>query len=514
MLHNALRCICTIRYFCYTMGRKLLFVYIILSFSSICSTKANYFFAYDNQCQKAYKYYMALQFEEGDAALRQALINNPRNVMATYIADYKDCLLLLFNGDKKDFDQLHHHLDQRLELIERGDKNTPWYRLCKGGLYMHWAFVHLRMGDNFKAATTFRKSFIILKENQRLYPSFEYDDIFFGLENAVVGTIPDDYKWIASFLGMKGNVKKGVEQIERFLDRHTPQDAMYAEAQVFYAYLKFYLLSQQDEAWQYVNSNGFSISNNLLFGFVRANIALNYRKADAALQTLKHMQGLDDYKRFPVLDYEVGAALLHKLEPAAIGYFNRFLSAYRGKLFIKDTWQKKAYAYYLQGDEQQALQCREAIKRYGTTDVDADKQAQRFAEQNVWPQTLLLQARLLIDGGYYQQALTKLSGKTEGEMGGITDKAEYNFRLGRAYDELGNDSKALEYYNRAISLGRERKEHFAARSSLQVGFIYEKRGNAALALASYKACLGMPVQDYKNSIFQQAKAGINRLTVK
>ena len=70
------------------------------------------------------------------------------------------------------------------------------------------------MGENFKAATTFRKSYLLLKENKKLFPDFDYNDIFLGVEEAVVGTVPDDYRWIATVFGMKGDVKRGVAKVD------------------------------------------------------------------------------------------------------------------------------------------------------------------------------------------------------------------------------------------------------------------------------------------------------------
>jgi tetratricopeptide (TPR) repeat protein len=457
---------------------------------------------------------MSLQFAEGNETIRQEIRTNPYNLMATYIADYSDCLLLLFNGNEADYKQLHQHLEERQQLLNRGDPSSQWYRLCKGGIYMHWAFVYLRLGEDFKAANAFRKSYGLLKENRNKFPSFEYNDIFYGLEEASVGAIPDDYKWIAAIFGMRGSVNSGMAKLENFVNKHNANDPLYDDALIFYAYLKFYLLSEHEQVWQFVNSSKFPAANNLLFSFVKANIALNYRKADAALATVKSVQAVKNYNQFPVFDYEMGNALLHKLDQSATGHFNNFLKEYKGEFFIKDTWQKLSLLYYLQGNMDKARECRTKIAKIGTAKVDADRKAKRFAEQSSWPPVVILQASLLADGGFYSQALSRLLSRKEADFAEIADKAEYNFRLGRVYDELGDDAKALQYYNNAIAIGKERKEHFAARAALQCGMMYERRNQSQLAIASYKACLDMPVQDFKNSIKQQAKAGINRLTVK
>ncbi|MBW7914042.1 MAG: hypothetical protein H3C54_10190, partial [Taibaiella sp.] len=192
---------------------------------------------------------MALQPEAGREKIKKELIADPYNLMATFISDYEDCLLLLFNGNKIDYDQLKSHQYERLKLMDRGDESYPWHRLCQAGIYMHWAFVHLRFNENLKAGTSFRKSFLLLKENQRLFPGFEYDDIFLGIEEAAVGSLPDNYKWIASILGMKGNIHNGTSKVKKFIHKHDEGDAFYNEAVIYYTYINYYILADKEEAW-------------------------------------------------------------------------------------------------------------------------------------------------------------------------------------------------------------------------------------------------------------------------
>ncbi len=490
------------------------FVIILLCLTTTSVNASEYYYEFSPQCQKAYEHYMALRFKEGNAAINAELRAHPYNLMAVYVANYADCMLLLFNGDPKDYDKYYHHLDKRQALLSRGDESSPWYRLTKAALYMQWAFINVRMGENFKAATTFRKSYILLKENKKRFPDFDFNDIFLGVEEAVVGTVPDDYKWIAAVFGMKGDVKKGVAKIDAFYKKHLPGEPFYYDALLFDVYLKFYLMSQQEEAWAMINSVSYPSQNNLLFSFVKANIALNYRKAEVALTTMLQMQQIPGYSYIPAFDYEMANALVHKTDISAVGYFKKFIANYKGKLFVKDAYLKMAGMLYVEGRLKEATYYKEKIALYGSTNVDADRRAARFAEEDKWPNAILLKASWLIDGGYYNKALILLTSYKEADFERVPDVAEYNLRMGRIYDELGDDERALQYYNRAIYIGQSAKEYFAARASLQCAFIYEKQGNKQQAIYHFNKCLEMPVQDYKNAIKQQAKAGINRLSIK
>ena len=169
--------------------------------------------------------------------------------------------------------------------------------------------IHVRFGENnMKAAFQFRKSFILLKENRDKFPAFEYNNIYLGVEQVLAGAMPDKYKWLASIFGIKGDVKKGTALVTAFINTHTYNDPFKYEAALFSCYLRFYFLYQQAEVWNFINSEQFPVHNNLLFGFIKANIALNARKADAALQAIKASQSDSYYNIFPAMQYEMGSA--------------------------------------------------------------------------------------------------------------------------------------------------------------------------------------------------------------
>jgi tetratricopeptide (TPR) repeat protein len=122
----------------------------------------------------------------------------------------------------------------------------------------------------------------------------------------------------------------------------------------------------------------------------------------------------------------------------------------------------------------------------------------------------LLQARLLNDGGYYRQALALLQGRNTNSFSLPEEKLEFAYRAGRLYDDVGNDSLAMVFYKQAIDLGKQRKEHFAARAALQMGYIFEQKGDKQTAITWFQRCIDMKDHDFKNSLDSRAKAGIAR----
>ena len=97
-------------------GMRILLYIFFMGFLIPDCFAADYRFSYDEHSRNAYKQYTALHLEEGNTEIRKAIIADPYNLMPIYIADYEDCMLLLFNGDPADLEQRRSHMDERLAL--------------------------------------------------------------------------------------------------------------------------------------------------------------------------------------------------------------------------------------------------------------------------------------------------------------------------------------------------------------------------------------------------------------
>jgi len=477
-----------------------------------------YTYTYTDNCARAYNHFLALRLSEGRQAIALEQKTNPQNLMAVYLADYEDCILLLVNSNIEDYSARAGKMSERLDMLAKGDPSSPWYRFCYAGLYLHRAIINIRFGEQYKAAFHFRKSFALLKENQRLFPTFEYNNIIAGLQEAVVGSLPGSYKWLASVFGMKGSVQKGTEKLGAFVSSHNSSHPLYTETMLYYLYARFYLLAEQQEVWTLLCSPKFSTHNNLLNTFVKVNIALDYRHSDEALEILKAARKEEGFSLYPVFEYQQGMALLTRCDTLSTYYFDRYLRNNKSDICIKDSWQRMAFAWYVNGNNEKAEYCRQQITKEGTARLDADKQAARFAASGIWPNRVLLQARLLIEGGYNEKALALLQGISKADLQGPADRAEYSFRLGRVYEEMARKpggshhfKQALAHYKDAMVEGKGRHEQFAARAALHMGKIYELLDMKTEATALYNECLDMPDHDFQNSIDQQAKSGLNRI---
>jgi hypothetical protein len=332
-----------------------------------------------------------------------------------------------------------------------------------------------------------------------------------GTMQVAAGTIPEGYRWLSNILGIKGNIRDGMHQLEQFITENGSWASLFRnEAIFYYLYLKFYIENERDQVFAFITQNRLDIKNNQLFTYLAANLAVNNQQSAYAQRIILQKSNATGYMDTPVWDLEMGYARLSHLEPDANLYLERFVARFKGKFYVKDALLKLSWFYYLQDNLEKAKEYRQLIAEKGSTDTDSDKQALKEFRNNKWPNKFLLKARLLDDGGYYAEALQALEGKNAGDFTSTEEKIEWAYRLGRIYDGLQQDDDAIAAYLNTIDRGRQRKEYFAAKAALQIGYIYEKRNDKKTARTYFQQVIDLKDHDYKNSLDQKAKAGIER----
>jgi hypothetical protein len=468
-------------------------------------------FDFNAQCQKAYQQIIMLKLDDGQKIIDAEKQQHPNNLIPYYLENYIDFFILFFNEDPVEFRSREDNLEKRIKLMDKGPESSPFFLFTKSIIHFQWAAVKIKFGDNWNAGWEFRRSFLFSKENQKKFPSFAPNDMLYGSMQVAAGTIPDGYKWLSNLLGIKGSIKTGMQQLEKFLAANNEWSILYRDEAIFYyLYLKFYIENKKDEVFKFITEKNIDVKNNHLFTYLAANLGINDQRSAYAINVLSQKNNSATYLNMPVWDMEMGYAKLNHLEPDAAIYLNRFVENFKGKFYVKDVLQKLSWFYYLQDDPKRANATRKLILQKESAGTEAEKQAQKEALSGVWPNKFLLRARLLNDGGYYAEGLQILQGKTSADLLLPQEKLEFTYRLARIYDDMNRKDEAIAEYLITIKAGEHRKEYFAARSALQIGYIYEKKNDKANAIVYFQKCMDMKDHEYKNSLDQKAKAGIAR----
>ncbi len=489
------------------MKQILLIIYLLFSLYS----RAEKVYDFDATCQQAYQEIFALRIENGIQLIKKAKQEKPNNLIPVLLDNYVDFFTLFLNEDPVYYRQHKGIISKRLDLIDAGPDNHPFHRIAQAAMYLQRAAIEVRQGAMRSAGLDGWKAYRLLKENDEKFPGFAPNDLLYGSMQAVAGTIPKGYQWLAGVFGIKGNLQKGLQRVSNFANGNGFwQKLMYNDAAFIYCYLQFYIANNRDAVFQFMQNRKLDLVHTQVFTFMAANLAIQHKKNDYALSVVQNRDKSNQYLSLPIWDFQLGFIHLHKLNLAeSAKFFETFLANFKGNFYRKDVLLKLSWCYYLQGKMQAAEQTRQLVLTKGTTDSDADKQAIREAKQP-WPNPLLLKARILNDGGYNKDALALLVGKSRNDFATTAEKLEFIYRYARILDDLEQDEQAVKYYGMVIDMGRNRPEYFAARSALQTGMIYEKKGLKDKAVAYYEECLNMDGHSYKNSLDQRAKSGIAR----
>jgi len=462
----------------------------------------------------AYKTITFLQLDKAQNILDSLKNAEPQNMLVYHIENYIDFYRIFINEDIDEFESLEKNKDFRLDKIESGNKNSPYYRFSKAEVILMWAIARLKFGENTTAAFEVRSAYKELKKNQVEFPKFAANYKSISVIHALTGTLTGLSKTIfTTITGIDGTIKQGASEIKRVIEYSKHNDFLFKdESYTIASFIAFHLENNKKKAWRIINAANLDIENSPLACFVLANMAQKTGKNEFAIRILKNKPNKLGQLTFYYLDYMLGKSLLYKSDKKALYFLKNFVDNFKGINYIKDAYLKMAwYELIVNSDEygywQNIAKC---ISR-GKAIVDEDKTAKKVALKSAKPNAILLKARLLYDGSYYDKAYSYLV-RNENEIGeSLVDKMEFNYRIGRILQALNSYQEAITHFNIAVKLGKGTNSHFVCNSLLQTGIVYEKLTEYEKAKYYYEKCLDMDSDEYKNSIHRKAKAGLIRL---
>ncbi|HSC55005.1 MAG TPA: tetratricopeptide repeat protein [Phnomibacter sp.] len=468
-------------------------------------------FRFNEKCSAAYLQIISLKLQPAAKIVAAEKIADPNNLVPYFLENYIDFFTLFFNEDKKLYDVAKPMLDKRLSLMKEGPEQSPLTLFTQAIIHLQWAAIETKFNNKWNAGWHFKDAFKLAKYNSEKFPGFTPNKMITGPMQMVAATIPKSMRWLSSIMGINGTMQQGKTNLDYFLNANDAWAKLYRNEGIFYhCYLQYYLLNQPDDALAFIAQHNLDVVNNHMFAYMAANLNLNSKKSWITQQIVNGRNTSPEYLKTPIWDFEMAYAKLYHLEPDAPVYFQRFLQNFKGDFYVKDAWLKLGYHYLVQGQTAQYKSCMQKVISEGNTASDADKRALKEAKLGIVPNLLLLKARLLSDGGFSNDALQLMQGTSSAQFTDMAEKLEYSYRLGRIYDELGQDDRAIKSYEITIAAGAERTEYFAARAALQCGMIFEKKGDKKTAAKYYARCIAMQDHDYEESIEQKAKAGQER----
>lgn len=471
-------------------------------------------FEFSPGVRSAYQKIISLQIDAARNDIAALKKSEPDNLLLLFLDNYIECSTALLNDSEKDYRRWSKNMDSRLYKISKGDSKSPYFLYCQAEIRLQWAVLRGRYGDYLSCVSDVKQGYALLQENQSRFPDFAANKKSLGLLHAVVGNVPDEVRWAVKGLGgMEGTIAQGVGEMEEVLTyARTHPDFMFGiECFVAYAYLQLHLNNKSEAAWKAMKEAYNLTKNNPLSTFALANVGMRTNHNDEAIKLLEQIPSGSQYQAFPYRDFMLGIAKLNRLDKDADRPLHTFLQTKKGSFGTKEAYQKLAWYHLINNDQQGYWNNIYQAKIQGITRSDTDKAAQREANSGEMPDPVLLQARLLFDGGYFQRAYDLLKNAGPNYAGHEKNKIEYAYRMGRICHQMQKPTDAVRYYTETIENGKNKPWYFACNAALQLGTLYEEKREWAKARLAYQKSVSIDPEEYAASLHARAKAGLNRI---
>lgn len=451
-----------------------------------------------------------MRFDEATKEVIRSRREDPKNVVPDYLEAAGLCIGLFLNENQASLKARQARLDAIIDRIEDLPESDPNRNLFLGEIYVAEAILNGKFRNNLTAAWQFYKAYQYLTENYARNPDFTPNYIPLGVLYCAIGSLPEDYKKLASLLGFEGDVGTGLGLLRKaYFDVSNNGALDYYTNYAGFVYC--YVSSQLDpSAGVDPRSLNMKLTSSSFLLYLQARISYENGHVKEAAHWLDRCPKGDAYANFYHLDYLHGRYLLGLDPERAEILLKKYITESPTDLYKKSAWRYLSWVYLMQGNWQAEEQARLKVLATGSANTGADRQAELEARQP-WNHVLVT-ARIQFDAALYQEALSTLletSIATCCKTG--EEQAEYHYRLGRIYQELADKDKALGSFEQALGIAGVDDCYALGNSALQMGLIYEEMRKTEQARNYYRKALRYDQYPFYEGIHQKAKAGIDRL---
>ncbi len=466
--------------------------------------------------QKAYFEIQKLRLPAARELIDDERATAPGNPFIAYLDSYADLHYLLIAEDRSRYKVFTQQQEKRLDEVGKLSEKSPYKRLFQADIRLHSAFAKLKFGNEVSGSWEIIKAYRLLEDNRKKFPAFTPTLKSLGLLHVLIGSIPENYTWIAKILGLKGNIAQGIRELREVVKE---EPFFRQEAELTDLLLHAYTLQLSPEQQTRIRQWPREQPDNLLLHFFATTVLMKENRSEEASHFLAEAPTGKEYMPFPFLHYLRGEIALQSGDyEESFTYYARFLKQYAGFNYIKDSHFKMFMCRWLTGRDQEATGSIQKVTQTGSTIVEADQFAERvakeFGEGKISPrQKVLYKARYATDGGYFNKAWELMKSVSEKSFSTTYEKSEFNYRMARILQKSGRMNECIPFYDRSVALGQTDAGAggFAASSALQMGYIYQKKADNQKAVTYFRKAMSFKKHEYKNSIDNKARAALTEL---
>lgn len=486
------------------MKAILLFVFVCNVWVYLPATAQ---FSYRNEEQNIQTQILNLTYPDD-----KPIVGNPINGIRNWLEAYRDFVYQLTNNNDKTQEELHKSFDIQIQQIARLNDTSPYYHYCLSDIYLMKSYLYFIEGDYLHLVASFYKAQKHYHINFNRFPEFLPNNKHKLIDQAAI-------RWLSvNVLGSFAETDSYPE-LQNIKNKYIQGEFFGSEKIVVRECNLLGLLFEASLENLTCLPNEQELQNMLVYAksgpIETFAISMLFKKWGYYQHQLKILQPSDSMKylqRMNILNLYYGIALQNQLDSNCENYVTTFIKTQWQNKYIAYAELKLACHYFLKGDSLTMAGCIEKIRT--NTDLQTSEDRQAFYEVSHatdWSPEIL-KSRMLFDGGKYSlSAKILIDAKNRLTYFNPNQKLEYAYRLGRAYDKMGEFNHAITFYQMVINSGKESEFYFPAYASYYLAEIYLKKNETALAKKYLNVCLRMDSPIYKQTIHQKANDQLNRL---
>jgi predicted negative regulator of RcsB-dependent stress response len=440
-------------------------------------------------------------------AIKSEEKNNP---YYNRILNHYDFLQILLFENSEQIDAWANELDQRISIIEKNNYDPANRAFLMSEAYLHSTIANLFSGNEIKAVSSFKKGFSAYENLEKLSRNSAETLVMRGIYNFFLGSMPEQYEWLVSLLGMEGDFELGIISLKESLLKSSSLGDTYERA-FYYALFASFTDDNSDLLYDNFLKITEKYHKNPIMRYAISVLAENTGNTKSCLNYLLNNQVYQGDTYLNLLDYQIGIFLLFQLDKRAINYFEKYIVAVPKSNNLLNA-QRSLYWYYIINNRKPEAELvrKNAIKTAQNLENEQGKYIITELSETNKPNIHLLKARLLYNGSNYTQALSEINHFSTNNTD-IKHLSEFYYRKAKILEKLNKQEDALSFYKKCIVIGKEEELYFAAQSAINTGIIYSEFGDKQSAKTYYQLSIKIKQSAYKSSMNREAKRRIKSL---
>lgn len=470
-----------------------------------------YTVSYNAALNEAQLHLLSLKLDKAEELILVEAKKQPENLACDYLLNYVYFFKVLTSQQDEHFEALKKQVDLTTKKVNKLSDKQALKKVMLAEVYLQEAFAKALFEEYLGAALLIRTANKLLVQNKKQFPNLVANDKNLAVLEALGGTLPENYHWVAQVAGMKTSFNTGLDKLLLYINngkanKQTNLDI--EQAKMLYVFLICQYTDDKEKAVTFCKQHFTQTHNNLYHVFMVAYAALDAKKPEMAKKAIESFEPTNEFTPFYYIDYAYAKSKMYLGESDAAIWYKRYVTFYKGKLLVNDTYRKLSWIACIDNDfKTYKVYFNLSIKNKSKLNEE-DQFLTDLIKQSKMPERSLVQSRIFFDGGRYKEALTILNELEKQHMQQERNSIELFYRKGRIYYELNRYNEATDAFEKCIGINEKNNSYMIPYANYYIGLAQLKLGKFDLAQKTFNKTLSYSGYQYENTLKQKIKIAL------